>query len=129
MEKNIENKSSGNKGNHGDGLNGLKSTWKQFDNAGSSTLVQLCGSLAGSQYDIVTKEIVALLGPVFACGESELVLGRLQEIESLLAGNQETVETKKSGDDYSENRRVNIYILPYKYFFLRELYFCYFCGL
>lgn len=62
----------------------LKSSWQQFDVAGSRLLVQLCNSLAGSQYDGVFKETVALLGPVFACGQSELVLRRLKEMESLM---------------------------------------------
>lgn len=70
---------------HEDCLSTLKGSWKQFDLAGSQCLFQLCGSLAGSQYDIVTKEIVALLGPVFACSESELVLGRIKEIECLMS--------------------------------------------
>lgn len=107
MEEGQDEKSSKNTCNHGNGLNDLKSSWKQFDQAGSSTLVQLCGSLAGSQYDIVTKEILALLGPVFACGESELVLGRLQDIQSLLVGSQEEEKTKKP-EDCLENRRVKI---------------------
>ncbi|KAL4234078.1 hypothetical protein ACF0H5_005732 [Mactra antiquata] len=70
----------------GNYINTLKWSWKQFDLAGSQCLVQLCSSLHGSQYDIVTKEIVALLGPVFGCSESELVLGRIKEVESLMSG-------------------------------------------
>ena len=62
----------------------LKSAWQQFDAAGSCVLVQLYKSLQGSQYERVFKDTVALLGPGFACGQSELVLRRFKEIELLL---------------------------------------------
>ncbi|XP_045193117.2 uncharacterized protein LOC123549256 [Mercenaria mercenaria] len=113
MEKGVSENGNGGKNggpkcNHGNGLSDLKSSWKQFDNVGSKLLVQLCGSLAGSQYDIVTKEIVALLGPMFACGESELVLGRLKEIESLMTGNPEKGEIRNSGDNSEDNLQMTL---------------------
>lgn len=82
----------------------LKSSWKQFDKAGSRFLVQLCESLAGSQYDIITKEIVALLGPIFACSESELVLGRMKEIENFLVKE----EGEKSQEDLVSSKQKSL---------------------
>lgn len=80
-------------------LTDLQMSWKQFDNFSSKLLVQLSSSLTGNQYDTVSKEIVALLGPVFACGDSELVLGHLKEMESLMAGNQKLEEGDTSSDE------------------------------
>lgn len=92
--------------NHGNHLFDLKSSWKHFDNVGSQFLVQLCGSLVGSQYDAVSKDIVALLGPVFACGNSELVLGRFKEIESLMSEKRRHPDTDSSGDSPTNDRQV-----------------------
>lgn len=110
MERDVKDHKDGgeindNKTKHGNNLTDFQSSWKQFDNIGSNLLVQLCGSLVGSQYHSVTKEIVALLGPVFACGESELVLSHLKEIESLMPGNQQCW----TGNVSPEEDKVNIF--------------------
>lgn len=89
-------------------LGRLKSSWKQFDAAGSQLMVQLSSSLAGNQFENTFKETVALLGPVFACGQSELVLRRLKEMESLLGQMTSTENGAKSDDRKSaSDKQVN----------------------
>ncbi|XP_052815982.1 uncharacterized protein LOC128242751 [Mya arenaria] len=63
-------------------LSGLRSAWKQFDVCGSQLVSGLCGRLAGCQYEAVSRDIAAILAPVFSCGESALVQGRLGDMEA-----------------------------------------------
>ena len=75
-------------GNPGNLLNDFVTSWKNFDGAGSRFLYSLCTSLAESQYEGLSRDLVAVLGPVFGCGESELVLCHLRKMETVLSGLQ-----------------------------------------
>lgn len=91
----------------------LKSSWRQFDATGSHVLVQLTKALAGSQYEGVFKDTVALLGPVFACGQSELVLRRLRDMENLLGSPGHGSSAKTDGGKVVNNKQViTLFALP-----------------
>ena len=66
----------------------FKNAWHLFDGAGSQLLYMMCSTLSGTQLGGITRDLMALQGPVFGCSKSELVLGRLKEMENLLAGLQ-----------------------------------------
>ena len=82
----------------------FKKAWHLFDGAGSQLLYMMCGALAGTQLGNITRDLLALQGPVFGCSKSELVLGRLKEMENLLAG----LQIQKNENDEISSAQVQV---------------------